>query len=235
MTFVVAEIGVNWDGDFELAEKLILLAKQNGCDAVKFQAFSEELVKKHPQHKRLLKSSINSQNIEQINQISKSVGIEWFCTPMYLNAIEMLEPFVNRFKVRMTDGLNFLENKTNALTKRIIETNKEIIISSNISPKKSIFYQNPQIKWLYVVPKYPCSFSELDFSQINDFNGYSNHCPYIIAPLTATILGSEIIEIHITIDKDQDFIDNAVSFDPQELSSLMNLIKEFNQIKITEK
>jgi len=48
MFFVVAEIGVNWDGDFELAKEMIKNAKESGCDAVKFQAYQEEIVKNHP-------------------------------------------------------------------------------------------------------------------------------------------------------------------------------------------
>jgi len=106
-----------------------------------------------------------------------------------------------------------------------------VIISSNIPPTNSNYYGNPKIKWLYVVPKYPCTFSDLDFTKINDFDGYSNHCPYIIAPLTTVILGCKILEVHITLDKTKDFIDNAVSFDLKELNSLMNFIKQFDEIK----
>ena len=60
MVFIVAEIGVNWDGSFELAEVLIKNAKKVGFDAVKFQAFDENIVKDHPESKRLMKSSIRS-------------------------------------------------------------------------------------------------------------------------------------------------------------------------------
>ena len=66
MTFFVAEIGVNWDGSFELAKQMIEKSKEAGCDAVKFQAFTEEMVKDHPAHARLIKSSISKTNIEII-------------------------------------------------------------------------------------------------------------------------------------------------------------------------
>jgi len=55
MTFIVAEIGINWDGDLNLAKEMISKSKQIGCDAVKFQAFDFDIVKNHPQNKRLLK------------------------------------------------------------------------------------------------------------------------------------------------------------------------------------
>ena len=58
MVFIIAEIGVNWDGDFELARVLMENAKNAGCNAVKFQAFNEKIVKDHPAAKRLIKSAI---------------------------------------------------------------------------------------------------------------------------------------------------------------------------------
>ena len=64
--FIVAEIGVNWNGDFELAEQMMNIAKNAGCDAVKFQAFNEELIKEHPEKERLLKTSISQENVKKI-------------------------------------------------------------------------------------------------------------------------------------------------------------------------
>ena len=84
---------------------------------------------------------------------------------------------------------------------------------------------------MYCVPKYPCSLKDLDYSKINDFDGFSNHCPDIIAPLTAVILGSKIIEVHITLDRSKDFIDNPVSFEPNELFDLVKLIRKSEEIK----
>ena len=66
MVFITAEIGVNWDGNFELVEKMMLDAKNSNCDAVKFQAFNEKMMKDHPEKDRLLKTSISKDNIEQI-------------------------------------------------------------------------------------------------------------------------------------------------------------------------
>ena len=58
MVFITAEIGVNWDGDFELAEKMMKNAKDAGCNAVKFQSFNEKIIGKHPEKDRLLKTAI---------------------------------------------------------------------------------------------------------------------------------------------------------------------------------
>jgi len=231
VVFVVAEIGVNWDGNYELVQEMIQASKRTGCDAVKFQSFNEELIKNHPEKSRLLKSSISKENIEKINQIAIEVGIEWFSTPMYPEAVDILEPFVKRYKMREFDGRNFIENKTTELFDRVQKTDKEIIVSTQSSPKNSEFYNNSKISWLYCVPKYPCDLSDLDFTNFKDFDGYSNHSPYLIAPLTAAILGSKIVEIHITSNKNKNFIDNNVSFDYDELSNLLQFIRETEKIK----
>jgi N,N'-diacetyllegionaminate synthase len=224
MVFVVAEIGVNWDGNLDLAKTMMESAKLAGCNAVKFQAYKNEMVKDHPQHERLYRSSITDENVHQINDLAKSVGIEWFCTPMYVDAVEFLEPFVRRFKIREVDGRPLLENKSSDIFERILETKKEIIISSQTSPKNTKYYGKDNIKWLYTVPKYPCTINDIDFSHITDFDGYSNHLPHMIAPLVATILGASIIEIHYTENKSKDYIDNPVSYDYEDLRQLISLI-----------
>ena len=232
--FIVGEIGVNWEGDFELLKKLLLNLKKSGCDAVKFQAYNMEMIKAHPLKDRLIKSAVTESNIKKIDEISKKIGIEWFCTPMYLEAVTLLEPFVNRYKIREVDGRILMDNKTSPLIDRIMKTGKEIIISSNQNPVKSKSYTNKKIKWLYCIPKYPCNLDEINFQEIKNYDGYSNHCNHIIAPLTAAILGANIIEIHVTADKNKNFIDNAVSFDVSEIKELIRLIKLAKKIKTSE-
>jgi len=206
-------------------------AKEANCNSVKFQSFDENVIKSHPEKNRLLKSSINSENIEEIDHLSKLIGIEWFCTPMYPKAVDLLDPHIKKWKIRYSDSKLLLENRTSELIDKIFNTNKEIIVSTQKSPKKSNFYLNKKIKWLYVIPKYPCELSDLDFSDFQDFDGYSNHCPHFLGPLTASILGAKIIEIHITSDKTKNYLDNNVSFDYNELTRLTNLIRLSESIK----
>lgn len=232
MVFVVAEIGVNWDGNFDLAKSMMTNAKEAGCNAVKFQAFDESIIKEHPEKSRLMSSSISNTNVETINGLAKSVGIEWFCTPMYPDAVGILEPYVSKFKIREFDGRPLLEGKTTELLERVLKTGKEIIVSSQRSPKDIKHFGNKQIKWLYVVPKYPCELSDLDFRNIREFDGFSNHCPQIIAPIVAAIMGSNILEIHLTSDKSKNFIDNNVSFDYKDFEETIRLINLAKQIRV---
>lgn len=229
MTLVTAEIGVNWNGDFQIAKEMMSRSKKAGCNSVKFQSFTYDMIKTHPQCDLIIKSSISKKNIDEINNIAKEVGIEWFCTPMFSEAIDFLEPYVQRFKIRELDSRILLENKTSEMIDKIFKTKKEIIASSQSNPKNSKYYD--KIKWLYVVPKYPCELTDLNFKDINDFYGYSNHCSDIIAPLSASILGSKIIEVHVTLDKSKEFFDNNVSFSFEELTELIRYIKLAEKIK----
>ncbi len=231
MVFVVSEIGVNWNGSFELLEEMIKKSKNAGCDAVKLQAFSEKEIADHPDKEKLLTCSVNSDNVEQVNKIALDSGIEWFCTPMYDEAVDFLDSYVKRYKIRHADGISLLEDKESNLIKKVLDTGKQVIISSEITPKNSKFFSNKQISWLYCVPKYPSSFKEIDFKNIRDFDGYSNHSPSFMAPLTAVVLGAEIIEVHITSDKTKNFFDNNVSFDYNELEYLLKLIRVSEDIR----
>jgi sialic acid synthase SpsE len=231
MVLVVAEIGVNWDGDLKLAKEMMIQSKKSGCGAVKFQAYNHEVVKDHPENDRLMKATISKDNIKEIDRISREVGIEWFATPMYPDAVNLLEPYVKKFKIRVADGRGLFHNQTSEIINRILKTKKDFIISVEKNPNQLTLYGNKNITWLYCVSKYPCEFSDLDFSNICNFDGYSNHCPHFLAPLTAVILGAQIIEVHITSDKSKNFIDNYVSFDYDQLRNLIKLIQHFELIR----
>jgi len=113
-----------------------------------------------------------------------------------------------------------LTNNSTQMFTKLLETKKEIMISSELPPQDCKFYGNEQIKWLYCVPKYPCKLNEINFSLLKHFDGFSNHCPDISAPLQVINLNSEILEIHITSDKNADFVDNNVSFDYDDMKEI---------------
>ena len=226
--FVVGEIGVNWDGNFELVKQMMYESKILQLRAVKFQAFTFEMVKDHPESKRLMNSSITKENVEKINEISQEVGIDWFCTPMYPGAVDFLDPFVSRYKIREFDGREIIQSNKTDLFQTVYKKHKDIFISSETIPLDCSLHNDPQIKWLYCVPKYPCSLGEIDFSLLKYFDGFSNHCSLIEAPIHALREGIEILEIHITSDKTKDFVDNNVSFDYDEIKEIMKVAKVIN-------
>jgi len=225
MVFIVAEIGVNWDGDYELLKQIMHELKLLGLSAVKFQAFTFEMVKDHTESKRLMNSSITKENVGKINDIAQEIEIDWFCTPMYPDAVDFLDGFVSRYKIREFDGRKIIQSNQTDLFQTIYKKHKDIFISSETIPVNCTFYNDPYIKWLYCVPKYPCSFDEIDFSLLKHFDGFSNHCNSIEAPIRALHEGIEILEIHITSDKTKDFVDNNVSFDYNEIKEIMEVAK----------
>lgn len=231
MVFVVAEIGVNWEGDYELVKHMISQAKKCGCDAVKFQSFNKKNIEKHPEITRLLKTTITERNVKKIDEISESIGIEWFSTPMYPDAVDFLTDYVKKFKIRNFDSASLIQNKSNEIFEKILETKKDIIISSNQNPKTSVYYENNNISWLYVVPKYPCEIEEVNFTNFQDFDGYSNHCINPIVPITSAALNAKIIEIHVTADKLKPYIDNPVSFDFNQVKFIVESIRNIEKIK----
>lgn len=228
--FVIAEIGINWDGDFDVLHNMMKNAKTAGCSAVKLQAFNENTTKNHPLRDRLLRSAVDHQNIDAINDLAKDASVEWFATPMFAKAVDMLDPYVSRFKIRELDGRSVVGNAESEIFDKIMKTGKEVIISTEISPVKCVHYDNPATKWLYCVPKYPCDPADVDFSNLAAYDGYSNHVPNVSVPLEAARLGAEILEVHVTLDKQSDFIDNNVSLGPKDFEQLVNGIRDMDRV-----
>ena len=76
MTLIVAEIGVNWNGDFSVAKEMIHEAKKAGADLVKFQSFNEKLIKNHPEKKRLIKLKPTGEGFQGRSSIINYLGPE---------------------------------------------------------------------------------------------------------------------------------------------------------------
>jgi len=80
MTFLTAELGANWRGDFEILDRMVNRCKKAGVDAVKFQALSDDLINRHPEWDWYSNASIQPTNIQQVSDVCTHYGIEWFCT-----------------------------------------------------------------------------------------------------------------------------------------------------------
>ena len=99
---MVAEIGSNWEGDFKKAEKIITECKKAGADAVKFQMWraTDLYTKSHPLWNFIKKSEITFEKAKKLKNICDKVGIEFFCSAFYPEAVEFLEKLgVKRYKI----------------------------------------------------------------------------------------------------------------------------------------
>ena len=101
-SYIVAEIASNWEGSFVKATKLIQESKNAGADAVKFQMWraNDLYDSKHPNWKFIKKSEITFEKARKLKKIADKIGIEFFCSAFYPEAIEILEKLrVKRYKI----------------------------------------------------------------------------------------------------------------------------------------
>ena len=213
--YITAEIGSHWMGDYGVLEQLCKLCKVGGIDAVKFQALSVEKICRHPELEYYESSSVTPDNIEQINDICSHFGLEWYASVTYPEAVEFLDPFVNKFNIpeRYSDN--------DKIKDACFGTGKTVIIST----QKPFKHDSGRVKNLLCVPKYPTDYHEINFQQLKRFDGYSNHCPNALAVLTAAKYGADFIEFHITPNKTIFLLDNIVSFSPVETLDLMRWLR----------
>jgi len=213
MVFIIAECGVNWRALSEAAT-LIKNAARCGVDAVKFQAFTREQVFSHPAFEDYLKDIIMTQGrAKYLASVARKNRVEFMCTPMYPEAVDMLDPYVERWKIRYDDREN------HKLINFCQVTGKEILISTRNAHTK----RDEKIKLLYCVPEYPPAVIQLP-EQFDKFEGFSSHYPDHQVPIMAMRRGAQIIEVHVKMNKYSDGwvpADDAVSINMLQLGDLV--------------
>ena len=217
MVFVTTEIGCNWLGHFTVLENIIRACKLAGVDAVKFQALSPEILSRHNEIPGYKNASINYENISQVDTLCKKYNLEWYATVTYPEAVTMLDPYVNKYKIRSKDN----ENKK--LKDVCFNTGKTVFISSTYPHK----HNSARIKNLYCIPKYPTTYADYNFNLIKQFDGFSSHCLNPLAILTAVEEGAKYIEFHVTPTQDIFIIDNKVSLSFIEMIETVKWIRKY--------
>jgi N-acetylneuraminate synthase/N,N'-diacetyllegionaminate synthase len=249
--FIIAEAGVNHNGDAKLAMQLIDAAKDAGADAVKFQTFKTEnllskniVVPKHVESKESLFDTIRGLELSEeahymLSEYCKQKGIVFMSTPMDNNSVDLLEDIgVPVFKVASCD----LDNLP--LLKYISKTEKPIILSTGMGSISEVGEAieviksngNSDIILLHCVSAYPPKVEDVNLRAMetleNAFKltvGYSDHTIGINIPLAAVALGAKVIEKHFTLDKNMEGPDHAVSADPDDLERLVSGIREIEE------
>ncbi len=252
--YVIAEAGVNHEGDMEIAKRLINDAAEGGADAIKFQTYKAETIasKFSPSYWDRSKEPTKSQfelfkkydkfwkpEYEKLKKICDDVQIEFLSTPFDEESAKFLNDLMDVFKISSSDITNkpFIDY--------ICEFNKPIILStgaSNIDEIKEasnwITYQNISLALLHCILNYPtdddCAnlamIRDLQYKFPNNIIGYSDHTLPLNdmrVLLTATLLGSTIIEKHFTHDKTLKGNDHYHAMDKNDLK---NFFINLNQI-----
>ncbi len=244
---IVAEIGVNWQGSLSLAEGMILHATAAGCDSVKFQAFlPEHLPQGHP--KEVALAAVTGNNAKILKSLAEGVGLDWFCTPFYPEAVDFLEEAgVKKYKIREMDARALISENGSAspveptsLIKRVLETSKPVYMSVQRKPLDNYFRYHPQISWLYCRPDYPARLEDLELWKCALGYGFSCHCPEPMAPVAAAAMvvsakgahTAKVIEVHVSNEPKADYVDGNVSFNFEELATITKRIRTIERMNL---
>lgn len=250
-TYIIAEIGVNHNGEIKLAKKLMLVAKQLNCDAVKFQAYvSEKIVDKklslakyqkinnlNKQYQLLKKYELSYDDLRRLKLYSKKIKIDFLLSVFDNQSIENLKKLkLKTIKIPSGELNNYI-----ILSK--LASFKKIILSSGISTEneineclsflRKIGVKKNKITLLHCNSAYPTPNIDANLNTIPYLKkkfkiniGYSDHTQSVISPAIAVALGAKIIEKHITLDKKMNGPDHSSSFDEKDFKLMIKYINE---------
>jgi N-acetylneuraminate synthase len=262
-TYIIAEIGINHNGDLNIAKRLIDIAALSGCDAVKFQKRNPDVCV--PEHQKNImrdtpwgtmtyleykyKVEFEKAEYDEIDRYCKEKDIAWSASPWDLDSIEFLNqynlPFIKLPSAMLTNY---------PLIEACAKSGKKVILSTGMSTEEEIDIAIETIRKhtdnfaiLHCNSTYPAPLNELNLSTIttlkNKYNcevGYSGHEFRIGTTVASVYLGATIIERHITLDRTMWGTDHLCSVEPQGLIKLVKGIRELEEafgdgtIQVTE-
>ena len=240
-TYIIAEIGINHNGDINLAKKLIESAARTGVDAVKFQTYLTEkrVSKDSPIYDILKKCELSFESFLELKYHCEKFNVEFFSTPFDSESVDYLEKInVKMYKIASFDIVN------TEFLKKIAKTLKPIIISTGMSSLDEINnaynilnLNNKNIALLHCVSSYPTKEIDSNLSVINKLKvsfdciiGQSDHTNDIQVPLYAVCSGAQILEKHYMIDEKMDCVDSPVSITEKQMRELVKQTRRIEKI-----
>lgn len=239
--FLAAEIGSNWEGSITKAKKIISECKKSGANAVKFQMWrAEDLYPGHSLFKIIKKSELSFKNAKIIKDFSDSIGIEFFCSVFYPEAVDFLESIgIKRYKIASRTCI--LKDPLSVETLSAVnQTKKHTFVSMGMGGnrkfiEKSLSKNKPE--FCYCISKYPLNIKKIDWKDSTKFSGFSDHTLGITAPIIYSTLmnlkkaKSIFIEKHVKLSKSKS-LDASTSIDTNQLSIMNDSIREIEKIKL---
>jgi len=246
-THVIAEIGINHNGDINIAKKLIDIASVAGCDSVKFQKRNPDVCVPDHQKDKLRETpwgtmkyidykyrmEFGKEEYDIIDEYCKEKGISWSASPWDLDSVEFLAqydlPYIKIPSAMLTDD-NLLE--------ACVATGKKIIASTGMSTLEEIdkaveILKKGEFALLHCNSSYPAKIEELNLRCIQTLKerydcevGYSGHEFRLGTSVASVFLGATIVERHITLDRTMWGTDHMSSVEPQGLIKLVKGIRE---------
>lgn len=255
--FIIAEAGVNHNGNIDIAKKLIDTAYEAGADAVKFQAFkAENIVSKfapkadyqqrttnpgQSQYEIIKKLELGEKEHRLLFNYSKRKGIMFLSSPFDLESIDFLNNMgIEIFKIPSGEIINtpYLR-KIGGLKKRVIMSSgmsdlKEIEYALNVLTKAGTLKND--IIVLHCNTEYPTPIEDVNLLAMLTIRdtlkvnvGYSDHTLGIEVPIAAVSLGASIIEKHFTLDRNMEGPDHKASLEPYELKMMVDAVRNIEK------
>ena len=247
--FIIAEIGINHNGSVNLAKKMIDIAVTTGCDAVKFQKRTVDIVYTKEELARERKSVFGNTNgdlkrglefgeeeYREIDEYCKKKGILWFASCWDENSVDFMEKFdIPCYKIAsasLTDD---------NLLKYTRKTGKPILLSTGMSTMEEIRHAvsilgEDDLIILHCTSTYPSNAEETNLRVIETFRnefscpiGYSGHERGVTPSVLAAALGACAVERHITTDRTNWGSDQAASL---EMAGLYHMVRDIRQTPI---
>lgn len=250
-TLIIAEAGVNHNGNLELAYKMVDAAVEAGADIVKFQTGKPEaVISKYAEKAEYQKETTGAEE-SQLDMVRKIMlkyeefiplkaycekkNIKFLSTPFDCESIDFLEKLgCDIWKIPSGEITNY------PYLKKIGETGKPIIMSTGMSTLEEVaaaidLLKNAgagEISLLHCNTQYPTPYKDVNLKamlelkkQFNCTVGYSDHTKGIEVPIAAVALGAQIIEKHFTLDRKMEGPDHKASLEPKELKQMVQSIR----------
>lgn len=249
--FIIAEAGVNHNGDINLAKKLIDVAKESGADAVKFQTFISEKVvsryamkaeyqnentqSKETQLEMVRKLELSFDEFFELSEYCRKKGIEFLSTAFDFESIDFLDSLEMRtWKIPSGDITNL------PYLIKIANLNQTVILSTGMSTIEDIRSAVTTLKdngsgditILHCTTEYPTPYGDVNLSAMKTIEtefavpvGYSDHTKGIEISIAAVAMGATIIEKHFTLDRSMKGPDHKASLEPEELKYMVTAIR----------
>lgn len=252
---IIAEAGVNHNGDINVAKRLVDVAAEAGADIVKFQTFiAEGLVTKNAkkaeyqmtttektesQFAMLKKLELTSEMHKELIYYCEEKNIAFLSTPFDFDSIDLLEELgMELYKIPSGEITNL------PYLRKIGATKKKVILSTGMSTLQEIkdaiavLKESgcPEVSVLHCNTQYPTPMQDVNLNVLRSLKeeldvevGYSDHTLGIEVPIAAVALGATIIEKHFTLDKTMEGPDHKASLEPQELKAMVQAVRNIEQ------
>ena len=226
--FVIAEIGVNHDGDLNKAKRLIDAAKAAGADAAKFQYFSSRKLWHDDVYKHL---ELRFSEFVVLHHYCQQAGIEFLCTPFGVEEVILLRQLVKRYKIASgcITRIPILEAAKDTALPVILSTGMATL--QEISAAEQVLWDG-DLTLLHCTSAYPCPIDQANLRAMIELRdtfrtpvGYSDHTKGITVAIAAAAMGAAVIEKHLTLDCTATGPDHAASIEPEEFRVMVRAIR----------